>query len=152
MAHIITGDLDDPKIIALLTFHLAQARAVTPVCHAHALDTSGLKQPDIRFFAMWEGETLRGVGALKALSAEHGEVKSMHTALAARRQGAGRAMLEHIIATAKAAGMRRLSLETGTHAYFEPAVRLYRRMGFVDCGPFGDYDASAHNMFLTREL
>jgi len=37
-------------------------------------------------------------GALKRLAADHGEVKSMHTAEAARRRGAGGMMLRHIIA------------------------------------------------------
>jgi hypothetical protein len=45
---------------------------------AHALDLSGLRAPDIAFWTGWDGETLVVVVALKALSADHGEVKSMH--------------------------------------------------------------------------
>lgn len=53
---------------------------------------------------------LLGFGALKRLSNHHGELKSMHTTLAMRRMGAGGVMLRHIIATARATGVSRLSL------------------------------------------
>jgi len=74
---------------------------------AHALDLTGLQSPDISFWTIWDDETLLGVGALKRLSADHGEVKSMYTVQSLRRRGAGSAMLRHIIATARASGMSR---------------------------------------------
>lgn len=146
------GGLDDPRVQALLGTHLAKARAATAGGFAFALGLSGLKVPGIRFFAAWDGGTLLGVGALKRIAPDHGEVKSMHTAEAARRRGVGRAMLRHIVAQARAAGMARLSLETGTAGYFRPAVALYLAEGFLPCGPFGDYAPSAENRFLTLAL
>ena len=83
-------------------------------------------------------ETLLGMGALKRLSADHGEIKSMHTAQAMRGKVWRRAMLRHIIATARARGMSRLSLETGSWEYFNPARELYRSHGFVECPPFAE--------------
>ncbi|HWT09390.1 MAG TPA: GNAT family N-acetyltransferase [Roseomonas sp.] len=153
MTPVITeGGLDDPRVQALLTTHLTKARAATAEGFAFALDLSGLRVPEIRFFSAWDGETLLGVGALKRLAPDHGEVKSMHTAEAARRHGVGGLLLRHIMAVARAAGMARVSLETGTSAYFQPAVAMYLRHGFADCGPFADYAASGENRFLTRAL
>lgn len=153
MTPVITeGGLDDPRVQALLTTHLTKARAATAEGFAFALDLSGLRVPGIRFFSAWDGETLLGVGALKRLAPDHGEVKSMHTAEAARRHGVGGLLLRHITAVARAAGMTRISLETGTSAYFQPAVAMYLRHGFADCGPFADYAASGENRFLTRAL
>ena len=146
------GGLDDARVQALLTTHLAKARAATAEGFAFALDLSGLRIPEIRFFSAWDGETLLGVGALKRMAPDHGEVKSMHTAEVARRRGVGGAMLRHLIAEARSAGMARISLETGTSAYFQPAVALYLAHGFTDCAPFGDYAASAENRFLTRPV
>ena len=111
---IVEGGLDDPRVVALLHTHLALARAETAPGSAHALDLSGLRSPDVTFWSAWDGDTLAGVGALKRLSADHGEVKSMHTAAALRGRGVGSAMLRHIIAHAAARGMSRLSLETGS--------------------------------------
>lgn len=149
---IAEGGLDDPRVQALVGPHQRLAREATAEGFAFALDLSGLRAPGIRFFSAWEGETLLGVGALKRLSADNGEVKSMHTAQAARRRGVGVAMLRHILDEARAMDLARVSLETGTSAYFAGAVAMYLREGFVDCPPFGDYAASAENRFLTRQL
>jgi putative acetyltransferase len=76
----------------------------------------------------------------------------MRTDAALRGQGVGRVMLEHILAQAQALGYRRISLETGSQPFFEPACRLYLRYGFVDCAPFGSYQPDPNSRFLTRML
>jgi hypothetical protein len=63
-----------------LRIHLNRARIETAPGSAHALNIPGLQSPDISFWTIWDDETLLGFGALKRLSADHGEVKSMHTA------------------------------------------------------------------------
>jgi putative acetyltransferase len=152
MLRIASGGLDDPRVVALLSIHVRTARAQTAPGSAHALDLGGLRAPGIRFWTVWESETLLGTGALKRLSAGHGEVKSMHTAEAARRRGAGSAMLRHIIDSARLEGLRRLSLETGSWAFFRPAHAFYKAHGFVECGPFGDYLPDPNSVFMTLEL
>jgi putative acetyltransferase len=152
MLRIIAGDLTDPRVAALLLHHLVTARAETGEGSAHALDLSGLKAPDITLWTGWNGESLVAVGALRTLEAEHGEVKSMHVAASARRQGFGGQMLDHIVATAKARGMRRISLETGSWPYFAPSRAMYRRHGFIECQPFGDYKPDPNSVFMTRQL
>lgn len=149
---IIAGGLDDPQVIHLLGVHLASARAQTAQDSAHALDLADLKSPDIRFWSAWEGSHLVAVGAMKRLSENHAEVKSMHTAESARRRGAGSAMLRHIIDDARRASIAKLSLETGSWDYFRPAVLLYKRHGFVECGPFADYRPDPNSIFMTLDL
>ena len=152
MMRITPGDLHDPRVIELLHTHLTTARAQTAPGSAHALDLIGLQSPDISFWTVWEQSTLVGCGALKRLTAAHGEVKSMHTLQAMRRRGAGSAMLRHIITTARARGMSRLSLETGTWDYFGPALALYRSYGFTECPPFTDYVLDPNSVFMTLDL
>ena len=48
--------------------------------------------------------------------------------------------------------MTRLSLETGNSPLFADANRLYRREGFVPCGPFGDYAPSDFTTFYIRNI
>jgi putative acetyltransferase len=146
------GDTYDPRVIALLDHHTTTARAQTAPGSAHALDLGGLRAPDIAFWTGWDGGTLVAVGALKTISASHGEVKSMHTLQAARRRGFAGRMLSHIIAEARARSMSRLSLETGSWDYFKPAVALYRAHGFVPCSPFEGYGPDPNSLFLTLEL
>lgn len=149
---IAPGNLDDPRIIALLGQHLETMHAASPPESVHALDLSGLKRPEISFWAAWDGETLLGVGALKALGAGHGEVKSMHIVAAARKRGIGQAMLDHVIKAARASGMTRLSLETGSMDAFIPARTLYASNGFTLCPPFGDYWDDPASVCMTREI
>ena len=150
--HIIEGGLDDPRVVALLETHVTRARAETARGSAHALDLAALRAPTVAFWSAWEGDAVVGVGALKRLSDDHGEIKSMHTAEAARGRGVGSAMLRHIMAAARDRGMTRLSLETGSWPYFLPARALYTRHGFVECGPFADYQEDPNSVFMTREL
>ena len=149
---VVPGDLDDPRVRALLELHARTARAATAPGSAHALDIGGLKAPDITLWAAWDEDELLAVGALKRLSNDHGEIKSMHTAASHRRRGVGAAMLQHIVDAARTLGMSRLSLETGSWDYFVPARELYRRHGFVDCLPFGGYRPDPNSVFMTRDL
>lgn len=148
MFAIREDDLTGAPTRALLALHLAGMQANTPAGHVFALDLSGLQAPGITVFTAWEGEAIAGVGALKRLGDGTGEVKSMRTHPDFLRRGVGAALLDHIIAQAKAEGLRRISLETGRGPSFEPALALYRRRGFADGGAFGDYEASAFNQFL----
>jgi putative acetyltransferase len=61
-------------------------------------------------------------------------------------------MLRHIIATARASGMSRLSLETGSRDYFRPARTFYKRNGFLECPPFGDYLLDPNSVFMSMDL
>jgi putative acetyltransferase len=149
---IISGGIDDFRVQALLEHHVRTARSETAPGSAHALDVDGLKSADMTFWSAWEGDTLLGVGALKQLSKSHGEIKSMHTVQARRRAGVGTAMLRHIIEAARMMGMTRLSVETGSWAFFQPARTLYRSHGFAECPPFGDYVADRNSVFMTLEL
>ncbi len=146
------GGLDDPQVIALLRLHAEGMLANSPPGSCHFLDLSGLKVPEVTFWSGGDGDALVVIGALKALSGTEGEIKSMRTAPAALRRGAGAAMLAHIVAEAQARGYARLSLETGSAPAFDAAIALYRRFGFAECGPFGDYRPDPFSRFLTRAL
>lgn len=147
--------VDDPRrpdIRALLERHVEFAHAQTPQEHSFALDADGLLDPAITLFSFRADGALLGIGALKRLGPHHAEIKSMHTAEAARRRGIGRALLIHLVGAARALGHRRVSLETGTTPAYAAARALYEDVGFVPCGPFAGYQHSEHNWFMTLEL
>jgi putative acetyltransferase len=149
---IRADDLSGLEIIELLHEHLRCMARVSPPESRHALDLDGLRQPDVTFWSMWNGPDLAGCGALKELSEDHGEIKSMRTAHAYQRKGVASEMLRHLIAEAKRRQYRRLSLETGSMEYFEPARKLYAGFGFTYCSPFGSYKEDANSRFMTKEL
>jgi putative acetyltransferase len=146
---------DDPRtvdVLALLEAHLAFAREHSPPEDVHALDVEGLTSSSVSFFSVRQDGHLLGVGALKALDPHHAEIKSMHTAAAARGRGVARAMLDHLLLLARERGCSRVSLETGTMAAFAPARALYSSAGFEVCEPFGDYWDSPYSLCMTLDL
>ncbi len=108
--------------------------------------------PAVTFFSARRGGVLLGVGALKRLDAAHVEVKSMHVATAARGQGVGRAIVEHLLSVAADQGYEKVSLETGTMDAFAPARALYRTVGFRPCPPFAGYTSNPYSTCMTIEL
>jgi putative acetyltransferase len=149
---ILEGGLDDARVIALVEHHVSTSRAQTAEGSAHSLAADSLRAPHISFWSMLDGDDLVAIGALRRLSDSHGEIKSMHVAENRRGQGAGGAMLAVIMAAARNAGLKQLSLETGSWDYFLPARALYRRRGFTECPPFPPYKPDPNSLFFTRTL
>lgn len=149
---IAEDDLSSAETQALLALHLQGMQANSPPENVFALGLSGLKAPGITVWTVRAGGRVAGIGALKELGDGDGELKSMRTHPDFLRQGVAAALLDHIVAAARARGMQRLSLETGSGPAFEPALALYRKRGFRDGERFGDYRATAFNQFLHLDL
>lgn len=149
---IKVDDLSGPEVHELLREHLRNMMLHSPPESVHALDLDGLRRPEITFWTVWEGGHLLGCGALKALDAQHGEIKSMRTSERHLRKGVAKHMLGHILEEARKRGCRRVSLETGSADAFAPARALYASFGFTYCEPFADYVEDPHSVFMTRTL
>jgi putative acetyltransferase len=149
---IVVDDLTGPQIARFLDEHVSEMLSITPPESKHALDLEMLRGPGITFWSVMDGGAVVGCGALKRLDARHAEVKSMRTLAARQRSGIASMMLEHIITEARRMGFTRLSLETGSAAFFAPARRLYQKFGFEHCEPFADYRPDPLSVFLTRTL
>jgi len=149
---IVPGDFENPQLLALLRLHLAGMYANSPPESVNAFDLPRLKAPDISIYTAWRDDKLLGMAALKEIDVVTGEVKSMRTDPAYLRQGVAAALLDHILGVARERGYRRLSLETGFGAAFEPALALYRENGFIDGEPFGGYQVTPFNLFLHLDF
>lgn len=147
------AEFDREDVAALLKLHFNAMRGNSPPEACHVLPASSLEHSSIRFFSARDDVgALLGVGALKTLDPHHGEIKSMRTAPAALGLGVGGKLLAHLIATARAMGMTRLSLETGSTPEFAGALRLYERAGFTRSGPFGGYPGALFTSFFSRQI
>lgn len=150
--HIEVDDLARAEVHALVAEHLADMQATSPPESVHALGLAALRDPAITVWTLWDGPAVLGCAALKQLSSTEGEIKAMRTATAARNRGVATALLAHVLAQARERGYRRVSLETGSQDFFTPAHNLYRRHGFVSCGPFGDYSTDPNSRYFTLSL
>jgi putative acetyltransferase len=149
---IRVDDLSGPEIAAFLEEHIKDMKSVSPPESKHALDLEGLRKPDITFWTVWENGQLIGCGALKELDTAQAEIKSMRTASSYRGRGIASMLLQHLLNEAQARGYRRVSLETGSMAFFEPARNLYAKFGFRYCLPFATYKEDLNSVFMTKEL
>jgi putative acetyltransferase len=145
-------DLTGDAVRALVREHVARMHLHSPPESVHAFDVDALRRPEVRFWSAWSGDELAGCGALADLGDGRGELKSMRVPDAFLGKGAGRAMLEHLIADARARGLKSLWLETGSAEAFLPARQLYERAGFRLTGPFADYVEDPYSLYMTREL
>ena len=145
-------DLSGDESQSIVREHMAGMLDNTPLESVHAFPLDKLRQAHVTFWTAWLGTELCGCGALQTLDLEHGEVKSMRTRAKFLRQGVGQAVLSHIVTEARARGLKRLSLETGSAESFAAARFMYLRNGFEMCSTFGDYKLDPHSVFMTKLL
>lgn len=152
MFDIREDDLSGSATQSLIALHLQGMHAASPPGTVFALDLSGLKVPEVTVWTAWRGDAIAGIGALKMLSAEQAELKSMRTHPDFLRQGVGASVLEHILGVAGGRGVKTVSLETGSGPDFAAALTLYRKRGFIEGSAFADYVASPFNQFFHLAL
>lgn len=145
-------DLSSAEVRALVARHLRGMAENSPPGACFAFDTDQLRQPGVTFWTAWADQALAGMAALKQIDRENGEIKSMRVADCFLGKGHGRALLDHVVAKARAIGMKTLWLETGSSPAFAPALKLYESAGFRYCGPFGDYRENPFSRFMTRDV
>ena len=141
-----------PPVKALIERHFKLMRETSPPESCHVMEASELTAAGATLYALSDGDEVLGIGALKPLAPEHGEIKSMHVAAEARGKGASKALLEALLREARDKGMKRVSLETGVEDAFLAARGLYERYGFETCPPFGDYVEDPLSVFMTKTL
>ena len=148
----IEDNFDDPQVNELLTKHFIELRSVSPAGSTHVLDIQGLKDQSIKFWSLWENDELIGCGALKFLDENHGEFKSIRVADKFRKKGTGEKIFAHLIKKVKEIGIKKISIETGSGKYFEPARKLFKKFNFQLCKPFAHYKDDPNSCFYTKDI
>ena len=149
MLKSIEGNFDNTEVHNLLVKHFIELRSVSPEGSAHVLDISGLKDPSIKFWSLWEKSVLMGIGALKFLDKEHGEFKSIRVSGKFRGKGNGSKVVNHLINEAEKLNIKRLSLETGAGEFFLTARKLFTKCGFKTCEPFSHYKNDINSVYMS---
>ena len=145
----IEGNFDNSEVLELLNKHFIELRSISPEGSTHVLDIEGLKDQNIKFWSLWEGNLLMGCGALKFLNKEHGEFKSIRVEDRFRKKDNGIKILKHLIFEAKKLNIKRISVETGTGDFFAPARKLFDKCGFKLCKPFDHYKEDPNSCYMS---
>lgn len=144
--------LDNAEVHTLLQEHLNEMALHSPAESIHALDLDALRHSSVDFWSLWDGDQVIGCCALKNITYDHGEIKSMRLTPAYRGQGLSKKLLQFLFEQAEQKGLRKLSLETGSMAAFEPARKLYENFGFRYCSPFASYKEDPNSVFMTIDI
>ena len=109
-----------------------------------------LARPGIAFLVAREAEGVPlGCVALVDMGG-YGEIKRLYVRPEARGRGVADALMDAAEARAREAGLGLMRLETGPK--LTAAVSLYRRRGYRERGPFGDYAAHPASLFMEKAL
>ena len=149
MLKSIVGNFDNPEVHELLVKHFVELRSVSPEGSTHVLDISGLKNPAIKFWSLWNDDQLMGCGALKFLDKHHGEFKSIRVNDKFRNKKNGIKVINHLINEAKKLDIKKLSLETGAGIFFLPARKLFLKCNFKVCEPFSHYKNDINSVYMS---
>jgi len=106
--------------------------------------------PDGRFYVVRYRGDFAGVGCLKRLEREVAEVQRMYVQPHVRGAGAGRALVERLIADARAIGYRRVRLES--LKFLAAAHALYKSVGFVQIPPYDENSMKQYQPSETLEV
>ncbi len=146
---VTPGDPRDPQATALLEQSHALMQSLFDAEDNHYLEISELCVPSITFFVARVSNAIVGCAAI-ANKETYGEIKSMFVSPDARGKGISHLLMQALDAEAHAQGLDTLKLETGNK--LTEAHKLYHAHGFLDCKPFGDYEANNTSIFMSKSL
>jgi len=106
--------------------------------------------PGGQIFFVVEGDTVLGTCAVLRHSPTECEIAKMAVAPAARGRGLGDLLMETAVGFARQIGARRVAIVSNT--VLAPALRLYRKHGFVEVPLESDGRYQRANIRLEREL
>ncbi len=141
---------NQPDVIALIEALDGLMASLYPAESNHLLDIAALSDPAVSFLVVRDGDEVVGCGAILRDARGWGEIKRMYVRPDQRGRGIGRRVLSELEAIARNARLPLLRLETGIHN--AEALALYRRAGFVERGPFGDYAPDPLSVFMEKRV
>lgn len=147
---LATESPDQPEAGAFFAASEAYMAALYPAESNHFVDVAALLRPDVHFVVARRQGMAVGCGALVRGEGGSAEIKRMWVDPNCRGGGVGGMLLANLVDAADAAGVTLLQLETGINQ--PEAISLYRRAGFVECGPFGNYSADPLSVFMELAL
>ena len=147
---VIFESPDQPEVRMLIAELDAYLYSIYPAESVYALDIASLCKPNVSFAVLRDAAgNAVGCGAV-VMQPGYGEIKRVYVRPQARGQGLARRLMAALEAKAVEHGARTCMLETGP-AQAE-ALALYERLGYRCRGPFGDYPADPHSLFMEKNV
>jgi putative acetyltransferase len=137
-------------IIALIRQSDALMQSLYPAESNHLVDVESLAAANVHFLVAREEGRALGCGAFVLGDAGQAEMKRVFVAPAARGKGVARVLMEGLEREAAQLGVTLMQLETGIKQ--PEAIALYRKFGYAERGPFGNYQPDPLSLFMEKRL
>lgn len=136
--HTLIEDLDQ----YMLTLYPAEG--------IFGVDFTDPKVRDMTFCVAYVNGTAAGCGALKPLGGGVAEIKRFFVDRSFRGRGIASLILDFIEGKAREAGIAVMRLETGPKQ--PEAIGLYRKYGYREIEPYGEYAGCEHSFCMEKTL
>lgn len=147
----IQPELPDTPDARLLIDELENILApLYPAESRHGFSVERLLVEQVAFFVARDGDTPVGCGGLKFFNSDYAELKRMYVRPSYQRVGLGIHILKYLEEFALNHGFSIIRLETGIHQH--NAIGLYKRMGYCEIPPFGDYRKDPLSLFFEKSF
>ena len=143
---------DDARVRGLIEASDAYYERLYPPENIHTEPLSALLGDSAAFFAGFLGTQAVACGAVRLCEQDvaYGEIKRLFVDEARRGRQFATVVMQCLERFALERGVLIMRLETGPHQ--PEALRLYRRLGYFERGPFGSYRADPLSIFMEKSL
>ena len=115
--------------------------------HLDSLDE--LSKANVDFLAAYSDSKICGIGAVKVLN-DYGEIKRLYVPDKYRGRGIAEEIVKELENCLIEKSIFTARLETGVHQL--EAIGLYRKLGYSETAPFGDYTEDPLSVFMAKKI
>ncbi|GKU76320.1 GNAT family N-acetyltransferase [Paenibacillus sp. L3-i20] len=142
-----SNNLDLAMLIERLDHYLLELYVPEDI---NGVDFNDPKTKDMIFVvAYWDGVPV-GCGGIRQLDANTAELKRFFVESAIRRQGIAGKVLKYLEQCAVKLGCTVMKLETGAPQV--ESVAFYKKQGFYEIEPFGEYEESEASLCMEKRI
>ena len=145
-------DFNDSDVLSLVAKSDEYLSTLYPPESNHAEPLDALVGEDSAFFAGYICGQLAACGAVKLFEDDttYGEIKRVFVQEEQRGKRLATAVIRHLEEYLSDSGVMVVRLEAGP---LQPeALRLYRKLGYTERGPFGSYRTDPLSVFMEKKL
>jgi len=145
-------DPDTPEAQALLAVSDAYYVGLYPAESNHLESSDDLKKPNVLFVGCRIDGELVASGAAKIMQDEgsYAEIKRVFVVDEHRGKGLSSKLMRFLETELQGRGVSLFRLETGVRQ--PEALGLYRKLGYLERGPFGSYRADPYSVFMEKQV
>ncbi|KPV60592.1 GCN5 family acetyltransferase [Paenibacillus sp. A3] len=141
---------NNEHLIALIAKLDDYLYSLYPADEVFGVDLEGATVNEMVFVLAYSNGVAAGCGAYRPLDVQAAELKRIFVDPSSRNKGIASSILSFLEQEAARAGFTSLLLETGP---MQPeSIALYKKFGFIDIDPFGEYADCPSSICMEKKL